>query len=116
MKLIVGLGNPGEKYKNTRHNAGFMVDARVAEAFGFEKFKDAEKFKCQLTEGLIAGEKVILAKPQTYMNLSGQAVQLLQNFYKLEPTDVLIIYDDVEIPLGSLRIREGGTSGGHNGI
>lgn len=116
MKLIVGLGNPGDKYKNTRHNAGFMAVERLAKAFKFEDFKDAEKFKCQMTEGLIDGEKVLLAKPQTFMNLSGQSVQLLQNFYKLQPTDVLVIYDDVEIPLGSLRIREGGTSGGHNGM
>lgn len=116
MKLIVGLGNPGDKYKNTRHNAGFMAADKLAEAFGFEKFKDADKFKAQVTEGLISGEKVILAKPQTYMNLSGQAVQLLYNYYKLQPTDILVIYDDVEIPLGSLRIRTGGTSGGHNGI
>jgi PTH1 family peptidyl-tRNA hydrolase len=93
-----------------------MAVERLAEAFGFEGFKKADKFKAEMTEGLIAGEKVILAKPQTFMNLSGQAVQLLQNYYRLEPTDVLVIYDDVEIPLGSLRIRTGGTSGGHNGI
>jgi len=116
MKLIVGLGNPGDQYKNTRHNAGFMAVDHLAEVFGFEKFKETDKFKAQLTEGLIGGEKVILAKPQTFMNLSGQAVQLLYNYYKLQPTDLLVIYDDVEIPLGGLRIREGGTSGGHNGI
>lgn len=116
MKLIVGLGNPGDKYKNTRHNVGFMAVDSLAKAFGLEKFKETEKFKCQMTEGLIAGEKAVLAKPQTFMNLSGQSVQLLQNFYKVQPTDILIIYDDVEIPLGSVRVREGGTSGGHKGM
>jgi len=116
MKLIVGLGNPGDKYKNTRHNAGFMAIDRLAEAFGFDDFKNADKFKAQVTEGLISGEKVILAKPQTFMNLSGQSVQLLQNYYKVEPTDIVVIYDDAEIPLGSVRIRAGGTSGGHKGM
>jgi len=116
MKLIIGLGNPGDQYKNTRHNAGFMAVDHLVKAFGFDNFMKAEKFKSFVTEGLVSGEKVILAKPQTFMNLSGQSAQLLQNYYKVEPTDVLVIYDDVEIPLGSLRVRSGGTSGGHNGI
>lgn len=116
MKLIVGLGNPGDKYKNTRHNAGFMAADRLMTALGFGGFKRADKFRALVAESEIAGEKVILVKPQTFMNLSGQSVQALQSFYKLTPADILVIYDDVEIPLGALRIRSEGSAGGHNGI
>ncbi|MBU0706329.1 aminoacyl-tRNA hydrolase [Patescibacteria group bacterium] len=116
MKLIVGLGNPGDKYKKTRHNAGFMAVEKIAEAFAFEEFRKAEKFKVYLTEGEIAGEKVILAQPQTFMNLSGQSVQALMSYYKLKPSDVIVIYDEAELPYGTLRIRPEGSAGGHKGM
>ena len=116
MKLIVGLGNPGDKYKRTRHNAGFMAADHIAEFFGFEPFKASDKFKAEIAEGEIAGEKVILAKPTTYMNLSGQAVKALRQFYRLDSRNLVVIHDEVAIPVGSLRIRPDGSAGGHNGI
>jgi PTH1 family peptidyl-tRNA hydrolase len=116
MKLIVGLGNPGDKYKKTRHNAGFIAAEKLAEAFDFDDFKKAEKFKAEIAEGIIAGEKVVLVKPQTFMNLSGQSVQAMTSYYKLDPADVIVIYDDVEIPFGTLRVRPEGSAGGHNGM
>jgi len=116
MKLIVGLGNPGDKYRNTRHNAGFLAVEQLVEYFDLNDFKKADKFKAELAEGQIAGEKVVLAKPQTFMNLSGQSVQALQSYYKLDVSDILVIYDDVEIPLGKLRVRPSGSAGGHNGM
>ncbi|MFH0837744.1 MAG: aminoacyl-tRNA hydrolase [Patescibacteria group bacterium] len=116
MKLIVGLGNPGDKYKKTRHNAGFMAVEKLAEVFGFGDFKNVDKFRALIAEGEIAGEKVILVKPQTFMNLSGQSVQALGNYYKLNPSDVIIIYDEAELPYGTLRIRPDGTAGGHKGM
>ena len=116
MKLIVGLGNPGKEYQKTRHNAGFMAVEELAKAFDFSDFKKTDRFKAEGAEGDIAGEKVMLLKPQTFMNLSGQSVRALMSYYKLDVSDVIIIYDDVEIPLGSLRVRSGGSAGGHNGM
>lgn len=116
MKLIIGLGNPGDKYKNTRHNAGFMALDFIRADFGFEDFKLAEKHKSQISQGFIGSQKVMLVKPQTYMNLSGRAVQSLVSFYKLKPQDVIVIFDDVDIESGKLRVRSSGSAGGHNGI
>jgi peptidyl-tRNA hydrolase, PTH1 family len=116
MKLIVGLGNPGKEYESTRHNAGFMAVDRLVDEFGFGPFKLASKHKAEIVEGAIGGEKVLLAKPQTFMNLSGQAVRSLAQFYKVAPSDLIVIYDDVAIPSGSLRIRPDGSAGGHNGM
>ena len=114
MKIIVGLGNPGKQYEFTRHNAGFlMVDFFASENnFEIKKFKN----KALTAEFNIGGEKVLFVKPQTYMNLSGESVREIVNFYKVEPKDVLVIYDDISLPLGRLRIRAKGTDGGHNGI
>jgi len=116
MKLIVGLGNPGKEYEYTRHNAGFMAVERLADEFGFGSFKLVAKHKAEVSEGNIVGEKAILAKPQTFMNLSGQSVRSLAQFYKVEPSDLIVIFDDVAIPFGSLRIRPDGSAGGHNGM
>jgi PTH1 family peptidyl-tRNA hydrolase len=116
MKLIVGLGNPGTKYEKTRHNAGFKAVEFLAEHFELDPFKEVSKHKAQLSEGQIEDEKVILAKPQTFMNLSGQTVRSLLQFYKLELSDLIVIYDDVAIGSGSVRIRPDGSAGGHNGI
>ena len=114
MKLIVGLGKPEDKYKNSFHNLGFMSVDKVAEKLGatFNKVK----CKAQLAEVKIGMEKVILAKPQTYMNLSGESVVELLNFYKIAPKDMFVIYDDYDLFKGAIRIREGGSAGTHNGM
>lgn len=114
MRLIVGLGNPGDKYDHTRHNAGFDVLSILADKLGIKTAR--RKGNALLMEGIIDGEKVILCKPQTYMNLSGAAVQELMAFYKLTPDRLLVIYDDTDIPQGHLRIRRGGSAGTHNGM
>ena len=114
MFLIVGLGNPGRDYVGTRHNMGFeAIDAICAK---YDITMNKEKFRAQVGEGRIAGEKVLVIKPQTYMNLSGESVREFRDFYKLEPEEILVIYDDISLPTGKLRIRERGSAGGHNGI
>ena len=133
MKLIVGLGNPGTKYEKTRHNLGFMVVERLLkdyESVGKTVWTHAVKFKSDIAEfdwnrhssqsssgqARILIEKVILCKPKTYMNNSGMAVQLLTSYYKLLTTDVWIVHDDIDLPLGSMKIRLGGASAGHHGV
>jgi len=119
MKLIVGLGNPGEKYKNTRHNVGFLVLDQIANSKNQNdklKFKIEDKFKAEIAEKEIDGEKVIFALPQTYMNKSGEAVQKIANFYKIKSEDVIVVCDDLNLNLGQIRIRKGGSDGGHNGL
>jgi PTH1 family peptidyl-tRNA hydrolase len=112
--LIVGLGNPGSRYAATRHNAGFRVVDEVARQHGL-RFS-TKQANAEVARGQIAGTKVILAKPQTFMNLSGQAVRGLANFYKIPTDRILIIYDEIALPVGSIRIREKGSSAGHNGV
>jgi PTH1 family peptidyl-tRNA hydrolase len=112
--LIVGLGNPGAVYRYNRHNIGFMLVDRVAEQLGV-KFSRLES-KALLTKGEHQGRRVVLAKPQTFMNLSGQAVGSLVRFYKVPPANLLVAYDDVDLPLGTLRIRPGGGSAGQKGM
>lgn len=116
MKLLIGLGNPGSKYENTRHNAGFMAVDYLVKHFDFEPLKMSEKHKAEVTSGMIEEEKVIFAKPQTFMNLSGQTVQSIANFYKIDPSDVAVVYDEADLPFGTLRIRSSGSAAGHNGI
>jgi len=116
MKLIVGLGNPGQQYEKTRHNAGFLAVDYLAEQFNCDEFKKSDKYKALIAEGQVCGEKVLLVKPQTFMNLSGQTVSGLANFYKVAPEDIFVAYDDIDINYGSLRIRPDGSAGGHNGI
>ncbi|MDH5597157.1 MAG: aminoacyl-tRNA hydrolase [Candidatus Peregrinibacteria bacterium] len=116
MKLIVGLGNPGKEYEKTRHNAGFMALDFLAEHYGFEPFKSLDKGKSEMTKGEIAGEKVILLKPQQFMNLSGIATQAVAGYFKIERPDIIAIYDDADIEFGKLRIRTDGSAGGHNGV
>jgi PTH1 family peptidyl-tRNA hydrolase len=115
LKLIVGLGNPGSEYRDTRHNVGFMVADALAErwrvAGGWR-----EKFDALHVKAMVGEESVVLAKPLTYMNLSGQAVAGLAGFYKIDPADVFIVTDDVALPLGRLRARREGGAGGHNGL
>lgn len=114
MKLIVGLGNPGVKYEFTRHNAGFLMLDFYAKEKGFEINK--LKNKALISEQFINGEKVIFAKPQTFMNLSGDSVLLLAEYYGIDNEDIFVIYDDISLPLGKIRIRKKGSAGGHNGI
>ena len=115
MKLIVGLGNPGLEYRDTRHNVGFMVvDALVDRWRVADQWR--EKFEALQIKTVRGDEQVIIAKPLTFMNLSGQAVQALAGFYKIEPADVFIVTDDVALPLGRLRARREGGAGGHNGL
>jgi PTH1 family peptidyl-tRNA hydrolase len=114
VKLLVGLGNPGPQYRETRHNVGFQVIDEVARRWHIDAWR--ETFKALTAKVLHGGESTLLAKPLTFMNLSGEAVAGLAHFYKIEPVDVLIIADDVALPLGRLRARRGGSAGGHNGF
>lgn len=114
MKLVVGLGNPGAQYASTRHNVGFMVLDRLARRSGVE----INKKQCNARVALctLAGHRVCLAKPQTFMNLSGEAVACLVRFYKLSPGDLLVVYDERDLPVGKIRLRERGSAGGHRGL
>jgi len=114
MYIIVGLGNPGKKYENTRHNMGFLTIDRMAEEYGISV--DKIKFKALVGEGRIAGQRVVLVKPQTYMNLSGQSVQEIMHFYKEDIENLIVIYDDLDIPAGKIRVRKKGSAGTHNGM
>lgn len=112
--LVVGLGNPGQKYQNTRHNMGFLTVELLAERKGVKL--NRVKFKSAYNILNFAGCKCLVMKPQTYMNLSGEAVREAAQFYKIPPDRVLVIYDDVSLPVGKLRVRPSGSAGGHNGI
>jgi PTH1 family peptidyl-tRNA hydrolase len=114
MKLIVGLGNPGKQYEHTRHNIGFEVIDALAERLHISL--DQAKFKGIYGSGHIDGEKVFLLKPLTFMNLSGESIIALMNFYQIEVEDLLVIYDDLDLPVGRIRLRQKGSAGGHNGI
>jgi PTH1 family peptidyl-tRNA hydrolase len=113
IKLVIGLGNPGRKYENTRHNIGFLVLDRLASGYGAEM---ANHLKWRAHVAKVPGLGTILMKPQTFMNESGQSVGAALRFYKWEPEEILVVYDDVSIPFGSLRFRMAGSAGGHNGI
>lgn len=114
MKLIAGLGNPGIKYARNRHNVGFMVLDKLARA-EHKKF-ERQRFNAQLLEIHLADERVLLVKPQTYMNLSGSAVGKLAAFYRIPRAEVMVVYDDLDLPLGKIRLRATGSSGGHHGM
>ncbi|OGC11742.1 aminoacyl-tRNA hydrolase [candidate division WOR-1 bacterium RIFOXYA12_FULL_52_29] len=114
MFLIVGLGNPGEEYARTRHNLGFMVVDELASRLKISSFKS--KHRSFTAESMIGEHKVVLAKPQTYMNNSGQAAQELLSWHKIPPARMIVIYDDVDLETGVVRVRESGSAGGHHGI
>lgn len=114
MKCIIGLGNIGKEYEKTRHNAGFMAVDYLANKYNITI--DKKKKKCIYGEGIINGQKVAIVKPTTFMNLSGEAVVEIMNWYKLDYKDILVIYDDVDISLGDVRYRLRGSSGTHNGM
>lgn len=114
MYLIVGLGNPEKDYSNTRHNMGFDTINKLAEQYDIEIVKS--KFKGLYGQGIIEGEKVILLKPQTYMNLSGESIKEITQFYKIELEKLIIVYDDIDLEPGIIKIRKAGGSGTHNGM
>ena len=115
MFIIVGLGNPTSEYEGTRHNVGFAVIDAIADKYNISVTERKHRAFCG--KGIIAGQKVLLVKPQTYMNLSGESVRSALDFYKVDPeTEILVIYDDVSLGVGQLRIRKKGSAGGHNGI
>lgn len=114
MKLFVGLGNPGAKYARNRHNIGFMAVDRIAEDHGFGPWKS--KFQAEIAEGRLGSEKVLLIKPQTFMNRSGQSVGEVMRFYKLSSTDVTVFHDELDLAPGKVRVKAGGGHAGHNGL
>ncbi len=114
MKLFVGLGNPGAKYRHNRHNIGFMAVDRIAADHGFTPWKKA--FQGQVSEGRLGAEKVVLLKPETFMNLSGQSVRAAADFYKLTPADITVFHDELDLAPGKSRIKQGGGHAGHNGL
>jgi PTH1 family peptidyl-tRNA hydrolase len=114
MKLFVGLGNPGGKYARNRHNIGFMAVDRIADDHGFAPWRN--KFNGQISEGRLGSEKVLLLKPETFMNLSGQSVGEAMRFHKLEPQDVTVFHDELDLAPGKCRVKTGGGHAGHNGL
>jgi PTH1 family peptidyl-tRNA hydrolase len=114
MKLFVGLGNPGGKYARNRHNIGFMAVDAIADAHGFGPWRS--RFKGVVAEGRLGSEKVLLLKPETYMNLSGEAVQAALAFYKLSPGDLVVFHDELDLAPGKVRVKTGGGTAGHNGL
>lgn len=114
MFLVVGLGNPGAEYAATRHNVGFMAADEIHRRYNFSPFRS--KFDGLIAEGQIAGEKVYLLKPQTYMNLSGNSVVKAAHFYKILPQNIIVIHDDMDLPTNKIKAKIGGSSGGHNGL
>lgn len=116
MRIIVGLGNPGEKYGNTAHNAGFLAVEEIARKFGSEKFEQNKKLKSEIAEIEINKEKVLLIKPLTYMNKSGEAVAAVISFYKIDLLNLYVIHDDSDLLLGQIKIQQGGGEAGHHGV
>ena len=126
MKLIIGLGNPGEEYKKTRHNTGFLTVDKISDSISaqggpvlgwqFSSFSIQQKFNAEISQGIINDEKIILAKPQTFMNNSGQAVRAVLDYYKIDPKDIIVIHDDLDIPLGKYKLSKNKNSGGHKGV
>jgi len=115
MRIIIGLGNPGDAYRGTRHNVGFETIDKLSYDFNI-KLKNNRRFKAYVGEGRISQSQVLLVKPQTYMNLSGQAVKAALSFYKLPPSAIIVVYDDVNLPVGDIRVREKGSAAGQKGM
>ena len=114
MKIFVGLGNPGAEYANTKHNVGFMLADRLAKEIGAENWRN--NFNALVAETFFDGEKILIVKPQTFMNLSGEAVVPVADFYKIELENLIVAHDDMDLPVGMIRLRPKGSSGGHKGI
>lgn len=116
MKLLIALGNPGKKYIETRHNVGFLMIDYLREKLNFENFKFEKKFNAEISENKIGSEKIILAKPQTFMNKSGQSVQALINFYKVPAEEIIVIHDELDLKLETFKISRNKNASGHNGV
>ena len=116
LKLLVGLGNPGKKYEVTRHNAGFIVVDELVRKAGAEWRDDSSRFEALTAKAVIAGEECLVIKPQTFMNVSGRSVQKAAAYFKIPVTDVVVLYDDIDVPAGKVKVRTAGGHGGHNGI
>lgn len=116
MKLIVGLGNPGSRYENNRHNAGFLFVDFLKKQWELQDFLMEKRFNAEISRGRWNNVEIVLIKPQTFMNLSGDAVEKARNYYKIDLKDMLVVYDDVDLPLGEIRFREKGSAGTHNGM
>jgi len=114
MRLLVGLGNPGARYERTRHNIGFMAADAIVRRHGLPPFK--AKFQGEVTEGLIGGVKTLVLKPQTFMNLSGDSVGAAARFYKIEPKEIAVLHDELDLAPGKMRVKQGGGAAGHNGL
>ncbi|MGE3769605.1 MAG: aminoacyl-tRNA hydrolase [Bdellovibrionales bacterium] len=114
MKLIIGLGNPGGRYQNNRHNVGFMAAGEILRRHSFAG--PSEKFHSHVWQGTLGGMKTLLLMPQTYMNESGRAVEAAMSFYKIDPEDLIVLHDEIDLPIGTMRIKKGGGSAGQNGI
>ena len=116
MKLIIGLGNPGEEYKKTRHNAGFLAVDEIVLSSKYQVLSTRLKFNAEILNGIIDNEKIILVKPMTFMNNSGQAVKAILDYYKIKPENIIVIHDDLDISLGEYKISKNKNSGGHKGV
>lgn len=120
MKIIVGLGNPGQQYENTRHNVGFAMIDKLQDYFNFPQFGFNKKFNAEISEGIYKpqtkNQKLLLMKPQTFMNLSGVCVRAILDFYKLTPEDIIVVQDDIDLEIGTLRVATDSRSAGHNGV
>ena len=114
MILLVGLGNPGREYALTRHNVGFMAADEIVRRYSFDSYQ--KKFKGLLAKGAIDGQTVLVLKPETFMNLSGESVQAAMAFYKIKPENVIVFHDDMDLPLCKIKVKKGGGAGGHNGL
>jgi peptidyl-tRNA hydrolase, PTH1 family len=116
MKIIIGLGNPGKEYEKTRHNTGFMILDELRKLWNFPEFSVNQKFNAEVSESLAVDEKIMLIRPQTFMNNSGESVKKILDFYKLTPDDILVIHDDLDIESGKYKIATDSSSAGHNGV
>lgn len=116
MKIIIGLGNPENEYAGTRHNIGFFLVDKIKEKYTFPEFEFKKNFQAEISKGKINDTETLLVKPQTFMNLSGEAMQAIMSFYKLTPDDLLVIHDDLDIPLGKFKLATDSSSAGHNGV
>lgn len=115
--LVIGLGNPGDKYQDNRHNVGFQfLDSLLSDLENTESFKFEKKFNAEVAKGSIGSDKLLLVKPQTYMNESGTSARQIVSFYKVDTANVIVVFDDLDLPFGKSRLRQGGGAGGHNGI
>lgn len=114
--MIVGLGNPGRRYERTRHNVGFAAVARLAARWGLAAADERDRFGAKVAEGVVRHRKVMVVRPQNYMNRSGQPVASLAGYHKLAPTDIIVVHDDMDLPFATIRCKAGGGHGGHNGL